>query len=91
VSFLVLDEADEMLNAGFEPQINKALLEVRGDRQTVMTSATWPASVRRMAQNYTENLLLVVVGTTDVRAVTTVKQNIVFLDKNEARFEWVST
>lgn len=86
---LILDEADEMLDQGFEPQINKALLRVRGDRQTILTSATWPASVRRMAQNYTKNPALVVVGTVDLRAVTTVKQNIVFIEE-DAKFEWVS-
>ncbi|KAK2497065.1 hypothetical protein MC885_021037, partial [Smutsia gigantea] len=33
----VLDEADKMLDMGFEPQIMKILLDVRPDRQTIMT------------------------------------------------------
>ena len=37
----MLDEADRMLDMGFEPQIRKILLDIRPDRQTVMTrSAT---------------------------------------------------
>ncbi len=42
VTYLVMDEADRMLDLGFEPQILKILLDIRPDRQTVMTSATWP-------------------------------------------------
>ncbi|KAI5946146.1 putative ATP-dependent RNA helicase DDX43 [Manis javanica] len=38
ITYLVLDEADKMLDMGFEPQIMKILLDVRPDRQTIMTS-----------------------------------------------------
>lgn len=37
VTYLILDEADRMLDMGFEPQIRKTLLDLRPDRQTVMT------------------------------------------------------
>lgn len=37
VSYVVLDEADRMLDLGFEPQIKKILIDVRPDRQIIMT------------------------------------------------------
>ena len=40
VSFLILDEADRMLDMGFEPSIRKILGQCRRDRQTLMFSAT---------------------------------------------------
>lgn len=37
ITYLVLDEADRMLDMGFEPDIRKTLLDIRPDRHTVMT------------------------------------------------------
>lgn len=37
ITYLVLDEADRMLDMGFEPQIMKIMLDIRPDRQTIMT------------------------------------------------------
>ena len=55
VTYLVLDEADRMLDLGFEPEIRKILIDIRPDRQTIMTSATWPLGVRRLATSYMKN------------------------------------
>ncbi|XP_029786451.1 DEAD box protein 53 [Suricata suricatta] len=85
ITYLVLDEADKMLDLGFEHQIMKILLDVRPDRQTVMTSATWPDSIRRLAQSYLKEPMIVYVGTLNLVAVNTVKQNIIVTKEEEKR------
>ena len=52
VSFVVLDEADRMLDLGFEPQIIRILSQMRPDRQTFLTSATWPTDIQRLSCNF---------------------------------------
>uniref|UniRef100_A0A6J0T3K2 RNA helicase n=2 Tax=Pogona vitticeps TaxID=103695 RepID=A0A6J0T3K2_9SAUR len=85
ITYLVLDEADRMLDMGFEPQIMKILLDVRPDRQTVMTSATWPDGVRRLARSYLKDPMIVYVGTLDLAAVNTVEQKVVVIPEEEKR------
>ena len=50
VRYVVLDEADRMLDIGFRPDIEKILRCCPAERQTLLLSATLPAPVLRLAQ-----------------------------------------
>ncbi len=55
IRVVVLDEADEMLSMGFIEEIESILTKVPAERQTALFSATMPAEIRRLAQNYLQD------------------------------------
>ncbi len=63
VGFVVLDEADEMLNMGFQEDIDSILSTTPEDKKTWLFSATMPGEVRRIAKKYMTDPFELTMGT----------------------------
>lgn len=85
VSWLVLDEADRMLDKGFENDIRNIISQCKASsagvegRITSMFSATWPVTVRRLANDFMADPVRITVGSDELSANTSVKQSVIVL------------
>lgn len=66
IKYLALDEADRMLDMGFEPQIRKIVEQMDmpppGVRQTMLFSATFPKEIQRLASDFLASYIFLAVG-----------------------------
>jgi len=83
VSYLILDEADRLLDEGFEKDIERIVTSCARQRQTVMFSATWPESVQALASSHMKNPMKIVVGKEDLQANSRITQIVELVEQRD--------
>jgi superfamily II DNA/RNA helicase len=84
VEYVVLDEADRMLDIGFLPDLQRILAYLPKQRQTLLFSATFSPEIRRLAQSYLQDPVLVEVARPNATA-TNVEQRFYSVAEDDKR------
>jgi ATP-dependent RNA helicase RhlE len=84
VEYVVLDEADRMLDIGFLPDLQRILSYLPKTRQTLLFSATFSPEIKRLAQSYLQDPELVEVARPNATA-STVEQRFFSVDDDDKR------
>ncbi|WP_088281690.1 DEAD/DEAH box helicase [Ideonella sp. A 288] len=84
VEYVVLDEADRMLDIGFLPDLQRILSYLPKQRQTLLFSATFSPEIRRLAQSYLQDPITVEVARANATA-TNVEQRFYSVAEDDKR------
>jgi ATP-dependent RNA helicase DeaD len=83
VRYLVLDEADEMLEMGFIEDVETILAQIPGERQTALFSATLPPPIRKLADRYLSNPHQITINPTRLTVTETEQRYCLVKEENK--------
>ncbi|MFL3651209.1 MAG: ATP-dependent RNA helicase DbpA [Pseudoalteromonas sp.] len=84
VETLVLDEADQMLDMGFQDTLDAIIERIPQNRQTLLFSATFPSAIEAIAKRVLKNPEMIKVE--EEQAKSTIKQYFYKMDNNKQRY-----
>ena len=87
--YVVLDEADRMLDVGFEEAIRKIISSTAPKRQTLMFTATWPQSIRDLAATFMKEPVRIIIGDNpdgELRANVRIQQIVEVVQPNDKNY-----
>ena len=87
-SFLVVDEADQMFNMGFEYQIRSIVGQIRPDRQTLLFSATFKHKIEELCRDILIDPIKIVHGRENV-SNEDVSQSVLIFKKDTDKLNWL--
>jgi ATP-dependent RNA helicase DeaD len=70
IAYLVIDEADEMLNMGFIEQVQSIIQALPSDRVTMLFSATFPEDVAKLSRKYMDNPVVIEIKASGITTAT---------------------
>ena len=88
VKYFVLDEADRMLDMGFEKEVRRIVTYINPTRQTLMFSATWPEEIRQLGRSFMKkNAKQMLIGSDKLKASATIEQFVEVVQHNEKEYK----
>mmetsp|Transcript_11294 Transcript_11294/g.30775 ORF Transcript_11294/g.30775 Transcript_11294/m.30775 type:complete len:665 (-) Transcript_11294:25-2019(-) len=88
-TFVVLDEADRMLQMGFEQQMRSIVQNVRPSRQTLLFSATFPPKIERTCTDLLQAPVRITIGKLG-QAAENIRQSVEVLASDQEKWAWLS-
>jgi ATP-dependent RNA helicase DDX42 len=88
ITFLVLDEADRMLDLGFEPQVRSICNNIRPDRQVLMFSATFPKKIEKLTRDVLHDPVKIHIGNIGA-SNTDIEQHVIVLQDDSFKWNWL--